>query len=163
MKTSHPKLVPLRYKIIRVLPISRIDKIAMERKLINQIFRHKVQVAKAAGEGAERIESIRFDHWYELDMLSEEEELIRSNSVLALARSFDLPIPARPDVNDENEDWQSGQYYYRQTLSQVGRAKLRESIRKERKERHEGWTRWMPFVTALIAAGGIVATILTRR
>lgn len=163
MNTSQPKQVRLRYMIIRVLPFPRVKKIAMERELINQIFRHKVQVAKAAGADAERLESIRFDHWYELDMLKEEEDLILGNSVLALARSFDLPIPARPEGDDENEDWQSGQYYYRQTLSQVGRAKLRESIRKEKKERHEGWTRWMPFVTALIAAGGIVATILTRR
>ncbi|WP_373989453.1 hypothetical protein [Duganella sp. BuS-21] len=135
----------------------------MDRMLINEIFTHRVQVARAAKQTPEQVESVHWDHRYELDMLNEEEELLRSNSVLAKARKLDLPTPPRPFEDDDNEDWQGGQYFYKQTLSQTGRAKLREAIRHETKARHESWGRWLAWLTPLIAIGGIVATLLTRK
>jgi hypothetical protein len=68
----------------------------------------------------------------------------------------------RPFEDDENEDWKGSQYFG-QILTQTGRGKLRETIRKELKERHEGRARWLAWVTPLIAIAGIVATLLTRR
>ena len=96
-------------------------------------------------------------------MLYEEAESVRSDAVIAEARKLDIALPSRPFDDDDNEDWQGGQYYYKQTLNQAGRTKLREAIRKERKDRHEGRARWLAWLTPVIATAGIVATILTRK
>lgn len=135
----------------------------MERKLLGGIFRHELASARAANKSKSDIESIHRDQWYENDMLNEEEESIRSNAVIASARRLDLPIPTVPPDIDEDDDWQTGQYFYKATLSRTGRQRLREAIRLEKKARHEGWSRWLVWLTPLIAIGGIVATLLTRK
>jgi stalled ribosome alternative rescue factor ArfA len=164
MKTPpRPRFVQFRYKLIRRLPVPRLKQIEMERNLDNAVFRHKLEAARAGKESLDRIESIHRDHWYETDMRNEEEEHIRSNEIIAQARRLDLPVPIMPSDIDDDDDWQTGQYFYRATLSRTGRHRLREAIRKEKKERHEGWTRWLQWLTPVIAIGGIFATILTRK
>ena len=160
---SSPRFVPLRYKLIRRLPVSRLKKIEMERKLLQRIFSHQVAAARATNKSAGDIQSIHSHHRYEIDMLDEEEEGIRSNEVIANARRLDLPIPSMPPDIDQDDDWQYGQYFYKATLSRTGRQRLREAIRQEKKARHEGWSRWLVWATPLIAIGGIVATLLTRK
>lgn len=135
----------------------------MERKLLGGIFRYELASARAANKSKSDIESIHRDQWYENGMLNEEEESIRSNAVIASARRLDLPIPTVPPDIDEDDDWQTGQYFYKETLSRTGRQRLREAIRLEKKARHEGWSRWLVWLTPLIAIGGIVATLLTRK
>ena len=135
----------------------------MKRKLIDEIFRHAIQEARAANESTGRVARVQRDHDFDLAMLYEEAESVRSDAVIAEARKLDIALPSRPFEDDDNEDWQGGQHYYKQTLSQAGRAKLREAIRKEKKDRHEGRARWLAWLTPVIATAGIVATILTRK
>jgi len=131
--------------------------------LLHRIFRHEIAAARAANKSASDIQSIHSDQRYETEMLDEEEEGIRSNEVIASARRLDLPIPPMPSDIDEDDDWQPGQYFYKATLSRTGRQRLREAIRQEKKARHEGWSRWLVWLTPLIAIGDIVVTLLTRK
>jgi hypothetical protein len=164
MNTHSPlRLVNFRKRVLRTLPIPRLKKIAIERRLAEAIFRYELQEARNAQETSGRLASVQTNHRYEMEMLSEEEEDIRSQAVIAEARRLDIALPPRPFEDDDNEDWQGGQYFYSQTLSQAGRTKLREAIRKERKDRHEGKAWWLAWLTPIIAVGGIIATILTRK
>lgn len=164
MKThSPPRVVNLRFRLIKWLPVTRLKKIGMERKLIAAIYRHKLHEARTARENSARVANVHAEHDYEMTMLYEEEEEIRSNAVLAAARKLDIAIPPPPFEDDDNDDWQGGRFLFKQTLSQAGREKLRGAIRKEKKERHEARAPWLAWLTPIIALGGIAVTLLTRK
>ncbi|CAM2789663.1 Uncharacterised protein [Janthinobacterium lividum] len=147
--------------------MSRLRKIGWERWLTKRAFKKQVEEMKKRlhpEELHEKLRDIDSDEHYELSMLSEEEASIKSDKIIALARLLDVPIPQRQDEHGvQSPDWQEGSIMYRFALSEGGRSRLREDIRKEKKARHEQRVRWLAWLTPAIAAAGIVATILTRK
>jgi hypothetical protein len=135
----------------------------MERKLIAELFRYDMQEARAASEPAAEVARVESESSHYFTMYSEEEECIRSDAVIADARELDIAIPPRPSAYDDNEDWKSGQHFYSHALNQKGRARLREAIRKEQRDRHEGTAQWRAWLTLIGVFVGILVTYFTRR
>lgn len=157
----------LGYFLVKHFPMPRLRKIVWERWLTKRAFKKQVEKLKERlhpEELDEKLRELDGDERYELSMLSEEEDSIKGDKIIALARGLDVPIPRRQDEHGvQSSDWQEGSVMYHFTLSESGRIRLREEIRKEIKARHEQRVRWLAWLTPTIAAAGIVATILTRK
>lgn len=156
------------YRLVRLAPVPRLRKIAWERWLLKREFGKllleamKAQHPDAPDTGD--VQKLQNDEHEELRLLYEEEESLRSQKLIALARKLDVPVPS---IYDEemtlSPDWQRGSVGYRFALSDGGRNRLREEIRKEIKARHEERVRWLAWVTPALALLGIVVTFWTRR
>ena len=59
--------------------------------------------------------------------------------------------------NGDGDDWYRSEMYGRSLLTRLGRAKLRSDIRKEKRERREGW---LPYISALTGLLGVVVAVL---
>lgn len=155
------------YFLVKYFPMPRLRKIVWERWLTKRAFKRQVEKMTELlhpEELHEKLRELDGDERYELSMLSEEEDSIKGDKIIALARRLDVPIPRRQDEHGvQSSDWQEGSIMYRFALSESGRIRLREEIRKEKKARHEQRVSWLAWLTPAIAAAGIVATILTRK
>lgn len=158
----------LGHLLVKKLPASRLRKISWTRWLIKREFDRLIEdaIKKQHPDDPQGglVQMLQSDEYEELRLLSEEEESIKSVKILALAKKLDVPSPSLYDEQGAlSQDWQEGSVGYRFALSDSGRNRLREEIRKEIKARHEQRARWLAWLTPAIAAAGIVATILTRK
>lgn len=156
----------IRFAIARRLPMPRLRRIAWQRKLVAEAFDLDIQkLSKTKDKDA--IASSKRDRQVELQLLDEEDASVRSEVLIAEARRLEVPIPPIYDSQSiAQEEWEEGIYMYRWALSDLGRAKLREAIRSERRARHEDRIRWLawatPFIGVIGAITGLVA-VLTRK
>jgi hypothetical protein len=151
------------FYIARYLPLPRLSRLAWQRRLVEAAYENDIQAAQANGDES-GIEIIRHDAYYETSMLDDEVASIRSIQLVAAARKFQVMLPPMRDENGEvSQDWEEGKYGFRWTLSDVGRMKVREEIRKEKKAQHDDRVRWLAWITPVIGVAGIAATILTRK
>jgi hypothetical protein len=143
----------LLFKIVRIAPVSRLRKLAWEKWLVERAYAKDLRMEP----DKERRASILSGMHHETGMLDEEDSYLRSSQVLAQARKFEIPVPGIYDSDRQiSPDWEEGHFAYKFYLSDIGRAKLREEIRKELKARHDERIRWVVWIAPLT---GIIGSI----
>lgn len=150
-------------KLSKTLPIPELRRVAWQRRMTERAYEVDIRAAKAKKDGVE-LESLRTLRGHEVAQYDEEEALLISRQLLTTAAKLDIQRPSSdPADNGELENWEYGEFYGRWALSPLGRARLREDIRKERKARHEDriyWLAWIAPLTGIIgAATGLVAVL----
>jgi len=148
----------LSHLLRRLVPTE--TRLAWERKQIDDAY--AVQIAAAREQkDHEKVDSLRRDHFFELDLHSEDEDSYFTQKLLAQARRLRVPIPHRTSGKDaENEFWYEGHNTGRWYLTNKGIASLREEIRKELKARHEARTHWMFWLTGLTGVIGALTGLV---
>ena len=100
----------------------------------------------------------------EASMAEDSVNSIVTARLIAKANKLDLPLPPYPaQGGQQNECWYKSYYQgYRYLLSAQGRASLRDSIRKEQRERFEAKARWVTLCTGIIGATIGLVSVLTN-
>jgi hypothetical protein len=86
-----------------------------------------------------------------------------TRSLVAKANKLDLPIPPYPKHNEqENAYWYYSDDGSERILTAQGRAELRDSVRREKRERFESRSRWVTLFTGIIGAAIGLVTVITN-
>lgn len=81
--------------------------------------------------------------------------------MLAVARRLRVPPPPLRDKGGAvTDDWYKAFQLDEWCLTTLGMARLRDSIRAEKKARHEGRTRWFTWISALSGLLGITTALV---
>lgn len=160
------RAMKLLWKLSTTLPMPELRRVAWQRLMTERAYEADTRIAKASGD-KDKLESIWHLRAHEVGMYDEEEAFIMSRHLLAAADRLDVMRPTL-DAGDDSEmaDWERGQFYGRWALTPLGRAKLRDDIRKERKARHDDriyWLAWIAPLTGVIGAITGLVAILTRK
>lgn len=152
----------LMIRIVGILPVSRLRKLAWQRSLINAFFRRSVRKAKKTGNPDET-ECAQSDWRFENALIDEEENQVVSQNLIREARRHRIPLPPY-DVNETGEGyWEEGQAFGGKYLNDHGVLKLRKEIRVERKADNElraHWIAWLAALTGVIGAvSGLIAIL----
>lgn len=148
----------------RILLVPKLKRIARRRRLVERAYARDLLDA-AMAEDVERILTLRRDEEFEIDTLNKEDAFLRSEALLADAIRFEVPIPALCDAdNSPSPDWDNPGFELRPyALSTIGRMKLLDEIRKEKRARHEGRMQWLAWITPFIAGIGVLVTVLNKK
>lgn len=88
---------------------------------------------------------------------------IITQRLIAKANKLDLPIPPYPSRGEEvNQCWYYSEDGTERLLTAQGRTILRDSIRKEKRERFEARARWVTLLTGIIGAAIGLITVVTN-
>lgn len=89
----------------------------------------------------------------------DEDEILQLNSAFLRRTAERMFIPI-PEYSAYNDDYEESDITGKLRLTQAAQAKLRRSIRLERKESAEQWLMWMPFLSMLVALMSVVVAAL---
>ena len=97
----------------------------------------------------------------------EAEEIINAlvtRKLVSQANKLDLPIPSYPrrGQEDESQFWYYSEDGSQRILTSKGRLELRDSIRREKRERFDARARWVTLITGLIGAAIGLVTVLAN-
>jgi len=146
----------IQYRLLSFVPMKKRKRIACNRWLAERAFEKEIKAAKEAKQSKEQLQSIYTNRRYEFDMLDEEDDIARSDTLVKKAKRYDVVLPPVLDeVGAYTKEWNQGAIYGQWTLTDSGCALLREEIRKEKKALHEErklWVTWVPAFTGLIGS-----------
>lgn len=158
--TAMPKFL----KLIRSLPAPREWKAEWHRSLLDKTYAKEIAAARIAKD-KDKVESLEFDHRFEIQMHEEEADLELTRFLTRQARRLHVPLPRyKNDDGSESALWYEGSITCYRMLTTEGVARLRDEIRREKKARHESKAVWIPWLSAITgaigAATGLVALLI---
>jgi hypothetical protein len=158
--------MPSFLRLVSKLPIPTETRLAWQRTLLDRAYSKDISAARKLKD-KEKVESLEYEHRFELDLYDEEEDAYLTKTLLAKARRLHVPVPHRYNENKtESEHWYEGHYTGRWCFTALGVAALREEIRREVKARHEArahWVVWLSAFTGVIGAVTGLVALLTRK
>jgi hypothetical protein len=122
--------------------------------------RHDEAVVKLKNASAEQLRDLGWEFHTERCIAQEELSRVMSARIVTEARRLFIPVP---EFKTENGAWIESEFPPgRRLLSIQAMSELRSAIRREKKERHEGWLLWLAAITGLVGAlTGLAAVIRT--
>ena len=132
------------------------------RAKMNRRYRKEAAALRETGSPLEQ-EELAGD-WHFHDVMAEDSiSAIVTQRLIAKANKLDLPTPPYPKARDEeNPCWYYSDDGTERLLTAQGRTVLRDSIRKEKRERFEARSRWVTLITGILGAAIGLVTVLTN-
>ncbi|PYV20447.1 MAG: hypothetical protein DMG27_23025 [Acidobacteria bacterium] len=107
----------------------------------------------AAKSNRDKHDDLLAEYFYELDQI----EARRTNDLVRIARSLGVPVPPRPGLGEEDQNWEFNSNTGH-LLSEKAASELTTSIRKKHTEQLDYQMLWVR--TAVIPIVGLLATII---
>jgi hypothetical protein len=130
---------------------------------LDKAYGKEAEALRKAGKHREREEKLA--EWSADGQLAEDEiNEILAERLIKKARRWDVPLPPYPIEGAENqyEFWDMSNLTGRYILTRKGRALMRDSLRKEKRERFESKARWITLFTGITGAGIGLVSVLTN-
>ena len=87
-------------KALRYLPIPQSLRLAWRKRLIDRHFQKEIAWARQRKDPD--VERLEYDHWYELQMVNEDQDQWYTYQLLRKANRLRVPVPPMPKmVKDE--------------------------------------------------------------
>lgn len=94
--------------------------------------------------GSEDYEKTYWDYRNDIDLLEAERDQLESKRLMALARKWGVPIPARPtNFQEENEHWIWSAPHFCHYLSPHGKTHIRRECFAEKEMFYKPWATWL--------------------
>ena len=144
------------YRLLHLTPMPGLMRLRLRRFFLDwEYHRERRRIVKNGGNASDIWEDGSAQ--LEYDFLEEDEASFYSRQLLSRARELRIPKPPVFEGETLSADYQrSGLDGHRYYLSLIGEQKVRAAIRDEERYRSEGWTRRIPYITAL---GGLIGTL----
>jgi len=128
---------------------------------LNRALEREIAALQQAGKKAEAEMKAK-----ELDKKQEAMEdrinALASEPLERKASMLDLPLPPFPHLGQPNEFWTWSPSADQLVLTRIGRATVRERIRKDSRERFDSKARWITLLTGIIGAAIGLVSVLTN-
>ena len=145
-------------RIEKLLPMR--TRLRLERRRTDREFAREIAAARAAKD-SHQVQQLQGMHQHFSQLHGEEEDSFETQQLLSKARRMGVPRPPLYDKSGaETDDWYKAFQLDEWCLTTAGMAKLRDAIRAEQKARHEGRTRWFPWISALSGLLGIATALI---
>ncbi len=132
--------------------------LSFELKRISKAIAKERKTAKTSEERANVHLNYEFDYRSASDRLQD----IASTKLYKQARKYRIPFPKPPwgKEKDEFELWESSQFTGGYHLTDKGHTELNKRLRKEKRERVDMYSLWVPVISTLAALVGASAAFL---
>jgi hypothetical protein len=156
--------MPTLLHLVSRAPLPKRIQLSLQRMLLERAFSREIEVARRAKD-YNKVESLKSDYHFEMDMHAEEEDAYETNRLVSTASRMRLSIPSRYDEGGSTSElWHVGRHTRKWCLTNEGILLLRKAVRNEKKEGHEVillWTKWLvPAVGAVIAIITVVIKLV---
>jgi hypothetical protein len=131
--------------LMRLRETCRIGTLTRSAREVHAAF--DKEILKAAG-GTDKRDRMIYDRQFEASVYEDEIDQIRSNRLVRVAQSLDLPIPLRTEPSDH---WYRSSTLGSWSLTNLGITELRKAIRQEKRERREVWLSWTGMVVSVLS------------
>lgn len=152
--------MPFLLRIVAKLPVPTATRRSWQRTLLDRAYAKDIAAARKL-KNEEKVQSLEYEHRFELDMFDEEEDAYLTKALLTKARRLHVPVPHLYNEDKTiSEHWHEGHYTGRWYLSTSGIAALRKEVRDELKARHEARAHWVVWFSALTGVIGAVTGLV---